>query len=70
MGQKNTNIVFQYLVGRSEWGYETANGLCQAQHRLPEKDTLDYAIGSLEEALDDLKTVRQEVQERRGGPPQ
>ena len=66
MAQKNSGIVFHYLVGRSEWDIETANGLHNAQRALPKESTLDHAIESLEEAVHDLKLVRQELQERSG----
>ena len=64
MGQKSTSIVFQYLVGRSDWDYETANGLCDEQLRLPQKETLNEAIVRLEEAVHDLKVVRDQVTEQ------
>jgi len=64
MGQKSTGIVFQYLVGRSDWDYQTANGLRTEQQRLPERDTLAHAIERLEEAVHDLKLVKQEMDER------
>jgi len=64
MGQKSAGIVFQYLVGRSDWDYETANGLRTAQQRLPQRDTLENAITHLEEAIHDLKLVKQQMDER------
>ena len=64
MGQKSVGLVFQYLVGRSDWDYETANGLRDEQQRLPRQETLDEAIVRLEEAVHDLKIVRDEVTEQ------
>lgn len=64
MAQKNAGFVFNYLVGRAEWDYETANGVRNRQQTMPNKETLDHAISQLEDALHDLKLVKAEIDDR------
>lgn len=59
IAQKNTSIVFQFLVGR-EWGRPAAYALQKQQGELTLRETLDTGIQQTEEALHDLKILKAE----------